>query len=601
MRLLHIATAMTSVGLLAACGGSPSDSPAPAPAPSAPASITLTGVVAKGAALAGATVAAKCATGTGTATSDSAGGYTLSITNGALPCVLEATSSDAATVLHSVATATTGSTAATANITTLTELLVAQLTGQNPTAYMAGLDTATLATTVTASTVGAAQTSVLSTITSAGIDTSAVGNMVTGPLVAASGATAGNGYDLVLDSLQTQLTGSGTAFSEFVATVAASSPAAPAPVAQAADLPADLLLKPKASNCASLRSGTYRIIKIAPSVANGENDPVTATETINFDATTLIAGAGSNDSQQWTAAGDCRYTNTDGGDIVVSPSGVIVARTLVGADDDTTSDGGKVRMLIAVPEQTIALSELEGDWNLLGFDFESAGVQAPNSGLVHVNASGAMTSSKCSEDALNTAEASCTVEPAPLPVFSVNSGGGFTLSSNHPTDVWSSRFFAYRAGNGGLMVVGLNAQGELSIGTHRRTLTLPPVGRVTTSWNIAITSATVADPLSTTTNTITGADVNTSIVTRNSQADANTFTVPQQMAYNTPRDGLFRRTPETVTASNGSSATVREGYFLSVAGMGLTSYVLPDNIAGAGNNARFGMSVTKPAAPTPAP
>lgn len=598
MRLLHIATAMTSVGLLAACGGSPSDSPAPAPAPSTPASITLTGVVAKGAALAGAAVTTKCATGTGTATSSSTGGYTITITGGVLPCVLEATSSDAATVLHSVATATAGSTAATANITTLTELLVAELAGQNPTAYMAGLSTASLSTTVTTATVSTAQAGVVSTLTAAGIDTSAIGNMVSGTLVAASTGTTGNAYDLVLDNLLASLTASGTSFSQLVETVAASSPKAPAPTpgtsTAASDLPAALLLKPQASNCAALRSADYRLLKIAPSLTTGAADPVTAVVSMSFDATTLTATFGPGDTQTLTAAGNCQYTTPDGGDVVVSPAGVIVVRNLVGTDDDTTSDGGKVRMLIAVPVQSIAVSELEGDWNLLGWDFESAGVQAPNAGVIHVNASGAMTSSKCFADALNTAAASCTPEPAPLPVFSAHAEGGFTLASNNPSDVWSSRFFAYRAGNGALMLVGLDAQGELSIGTKVQTLSLPPVGRVTTSWNIDISSAAVANPLSTTTNTITSANVDTGIVTRNSQSGTSTFTVPQQMAYNTPRAGLLRRTPETVTASDGSSATVREGYFLSLTGLGLTAYVLPDTIAGTNTNARFGMSVLQP-------
>jgi len=599
MRLLHIATAMTSVGLLAACGGSPSDSPAPAPAPSTPASITLTGVVAKGAALAGATVTTKCATGAGTATSNGTGGYSITITGGVLPCVLEATSSDAATVLHSVATATAGSTAATANITTLTELLVAELTGQIPTAYMAGVSTASLATTVTAATVSTAQAGVVSTLTAAGIDTSAIGNMVSGPLVAASTGTTGNAYDLVLDNLSAALTTSGTSLSQLVATVAASSPEAAGTSTDAADLSPALLFKPQASNCAALRSADYRLLKIAPSLTTGAADAVTAAVTMSFDATTLTATFGPGDTLTLTAAGDCQYTTPDGGDVVVSPSGVIVARNLVGVDDDTTSDGGKVRMLIAVPVQSIAVAELEGDWNLLSWDFESAGVQAPNAGVIQVNASGAMTSSKCFADALNTAAASCTPEPAPLPVFSAHAEGGFTLASNNPSDVWSSRFFAYKAGNGALMLVGLDAQGELSIGTKVQMLSLPPVARVTTSWNIAITSAAATDALSTTTNTITGANTDTGIVTRDSQNGTSSFTVPQQMAYNTPRAGLLRRTPETVMASDGSSATVREGYFLSIPGVGLTAYVLPDNIAGAGNNARFGMSVNQPQATAP--
>jgi len=595
MRLLYIATAMTSVGLLAACGGSPSDSPAPAPAPSTPASITLTGVVAEGAALAGATVTAKCATGTGTATSDSAGGYTLSITNGALPCVLEATSSDAATVLHSVATATTGSTAATANITTLTELLVAQLTGQNPTAYMAGVSTASLSTTVTAATVSTAQAGVVNTLTAAGIDTTAIGNMVSGPLVAASTGTTGNAYDLVLDNLSAALTTSGTSFSQLVATVVTSSPAAPAPTAgtstEASDLPAALLLKPQASNCPALRSGSYRVVKVAPSVATGANDAVTAVQTMNFDATTLTATFGADDTWVWTAGSHACQFQAENADIVVSPSGVIVARALVGVDDDTTSDGGKFRMLIGVPAQSITVAELAGTWNMIGWEAQTGSVREANSGISVVDGSGHTTGSKCFIDPMNTAEVSCSPE-TDLPTYSVHAEGGFTITHGDPSDVWSMRAFAYKAGNGELMMVWLNAQGELLLSTKYRTLSLPTEGSVSTSWNIAITDAGVAgDVLSTTTNTI--ASINGNTVTRHSQSGTSTVSVPQQMAYNSPRNGFLRRTPETVTASDGSSATVREGYFLRLAGMGLTAYALPDNIAGTATNARFGLSIAQ--------
>jgi hypothetical protein len=594
MRLLHIATAMTSVGLLAACGGSPGDSPAPAPAPGTPASITLTGVVATGAALADAAVSAKCATGTGTATSSSTGSYTLSITGGALPCVLEATSSDAATMLHSVATATAGSTEATANITPLTELLVAQMTGQDPADYMAGVSASALSVSVTASAVTTAQTALLTMLTAAGLDTAAIGNMVSDPLVAASGGTAGNAHDLVLDSLAATLATAGTTLPEFSATVASSSPNAGTPQGNASMLPPELLASPKAASCDALRSTSYRILKISPSVTTDDSDPVTATQTMTFDATTLTANFGPGDDWVWTATDQrCQYTAADGTEIVVSPSGVIVARAFIGADDDTVSLGNRYRMLLGMPSQTIPVAQLEGTWNMLGWDIEDSGLHAPNAGITSINASGQITNSRCFGDALNTVEASCTIDATPQPVFTAHEGGGFNVISTDSSDPWSLRAFVYKAGNGEKMMVWLNAQGELSFSTRQRVAPLPTQGNVSTGWNVQLNAGnTAADVLSTTTNTISSINGNT--VTRQSQSNGSSVSVPQQMVFNSPRDGMTRRLPETVTASDGSSATVRELYSIRLTGFGMSAYALPSTLALPSSNARFGVSVELP-------
>src|SRR5437868_5414353 len=109
-----------TVTLLAGCGGGGSTPQTPAFA-----GVTLTGTAATGAALAGAKVEAKCGSLSGTATSAADGSYTLKVDNAALPCLLRAASADAATVLHSVAEGS-GAAAATANITPVTELVIAK-------------------------------------------------------------------------------------------------------------------------------------------------------------------------------------------------------------------------------------------------------------------------------------------------------------------------------------------------------------------------------------------------------------------------------------------------------------------------------------------
>ena len=119
---------MSLVLALAACGGGTDSS---TPTPTQPAALSLSGTAATGAAIAGGAVEAKCATGTGTATTQANGGYSMSITGGALPCVLRVTAGSV--VLHSVATGSGSS--AQANLTPVTELVVARLAGSAASAY----------------------------------------------------------------------------------------------------------------------------------------------------------------------------------------------------------------------------------------------------------------------------------------------------------------------------------------------------------------------------------------------------------------------------------------------------------------------------------
>ena len=129
--------------LLSACGGGGGNDASPTVV--AKPATTFSGTAATGAAMAGATVSINCASGTGTATTAANGSYTKDITDVTLPCVLKATSSDGKTVLHSITTPSTGASANSAqvaNITPLTQLLVASLAGTDPAGAARGAATA---------------------------------------------------------------------------------------------------------------------------------------------------------------------------------------------------------------------------------------------------------------------------------------------------------------------------------------------------------------------------------------------------------------------------------------------------------------------------
>lgn len=603
MQLRQLALSLAAVGLLSACGGGGSDAPAPAaPTPPPPSggttTVTLTGVAATGAALAGASVSASCATGSGTATAGSNGSYTISISGGALPCVLQASSGS--TALRSVAT---GSGNVTANITPLTELLVAQLAGQDPAAFATAVDASKLAL-VTPANVAAAQTAVVATLTAAGVDTAAVGNFVSGTLVAAVGGTGGNAYDQVLDALATTLTSAGTTLATLTTTVATTSSATSSGSASttptdAPSLPADLLLKSKAANCAAFASGSYRVIKAAPSLTTGATDPVTAIERFNVDAATLTLSDAANpaDTWTWTANGACRYSSADGSDIVVSPAGVVVARAAIGLDDTTvgTAARGSTRLVVGLPVQSFTLADLAGTWNYLNWQTGSSGFIAEAATIV-IGSDGKVGSVKCDQDGLGTAAASCTETTTLLPAFSTHADGGFTLTSTNPADAWSDRAWMYRSGSGELMLVTLSPNGELTFATKQRTLGLPTVGDNATLWNLFNNVGNLAsDLVSTTTNTTTAVDSTAGSYSRNSASNGSTVTVPQTVVQNSGRAGYAHRLGATgVTASDGSTTNVREGWFLPLKGFGLTAIYLPNSSTGASSNARFGLSVKQP-------
>lgn len=597
---------------LSACGGGGGDDTA---APTPPTGLTLGGVIAQGSVLAGANVSIKCASGTATTTATSAGAYTVTLVGASLPCMLEAVSSDGALKLHSVATNAGGATSTdsiTVNVTTLTELLVAQVVGKQPADFFAdSASIASIATAITSSNVAAGQTAVLGTLRAAGIDVTAITDMVSQPLVTATGAAAGNAYDQVLDALGTTLTTSGTTLAALTTTVAQGSPvntapggSAPVAAMNAVSLPADLLLKPKAANCSALRSTDYYLIKLAPSVISAGTAPIV--ETVRLDAETLRISNPSNsaDFTQLTTNGNCRYgtTNSALDDVVVSQAGVIVARAAIGLDDDTVavSARGTTRTIIGIPVQNVQLSALEGKWNLLGWSPSTAGATTTwgqAAGTFNIGATGTLSDAKCFDDSLITAESACTVERSPLPAITTNTAGGFDLTSTDPTDPWKDRLFAYRAGNGSLMLVAITANGELSIITPYSATILPAVGDTRTRWNqytnVFGISAIPADV-----STWTAVSVNATDGT----FVRNSFTVGQEanvqaqtIAVNSGRTGYARRLPGSGTFSNGTPYTTREFFSLDAIGMGLSVVSLPQTNAPNSSNALFILSVLQAA------
>lgn len=592
------ALAALAAAALCACGGGGGDA---STTPGTPAVLHVSGIAATGAALTGATVTAKCATGAQTGTTASDGSYDLAITDGALPCVLEA--SNASTTLHSLASGS--GTSATANITPVTELVVAQLSGQDPAAFFAATSagSATLGTTVTASAVDAASQAVVQTLGAAGLDTSAIGNPVTGTLVAGSGA----GYDGVLDTLATTLASSGSTLATLTTTVAATSPASTtasststssSEAAPTSLLPAALLLKPKAATCDALRNGSYRFLVLKPSISTNPGDAVTTTGNATMDVNAAAGPTwnfGDGSATLTPVSGEtCHYTvaGTDGlvGEIVVSPSGYAVGRlSNTWTTGETVADAA-YRMVIAMPTQTLTLADLAGKWN--GFGWEAAaGGNLVDPGLVTIDAAGAAAIT-CSTNDPSTLETNCT--DTDQSSFTANADGGFDLSfTDGASVVHKLRAWGFRAGNGMTVVTILKADGSVHILTPYRTLSNPTVGDAHRAWNVALNNAFVAsDALAYNRFEITGVDSAAGSLTRTVTTLATNLSHSQTLLLNSARNGWVYRAAGTAAGSDGSTVTVRAMYSLKL-GIGISAYWLPTSNQ-AGTNGRFAFSVTQP-------
>lgn len=549
-RISLAALAVCGVVGLAACGSGSSDDEGPAGA-----GLTLTGTAATGLAIAGQPVAAKCNGGSGDATTNDDGSYTVTVEGDAsLPCTLRVTTSDGQ-VLHSLAVGT-GSTAR-ANITPVSELIVARLAGGDPAAFFERFD-ADAASSVNESSVQSASAAVVETLKSAGIDLSAFGDVLTAELRAATSANpTGNAFDQALDALGAALETSGTTLAELSGTVAQTSPQAVQAPSGRPSLPPELMLKKAAENCPSFRSGTYRVL------IPMDSSPAARADTMDFDADSLTSTFSSDGgSVTWTADGSCRYVaDTNGPEpggvvkVAVSGAGVGVLLTDFSGEDP-------YRVGLFFPEQKIPLAELEGTWNTL--EWERSDTSEPFSALmeeISFDASGRLTGAL---DCAPPDFASCSADiDEDAGAFEVNPEGGF-VGTGMDLEELEGRLFAYRSGSGDLMLSFVDNTNTLLLATKKRAMSMPEVGAVTGSWT-ALTNAfgDASGELDDGSWTYVSADVPSSSVIRENPAGAR-----QTLEIDSPREGMFRRVG--VPPSEGSSG-VAPAIFLGLQGMGLTA------------------------------
>lgn len=574
-RLFALAPVALALALaLAACGGGGGDSPVEDAQPVAPAALVLTGTAATGAAIAGQAVHAKCS-GSSTELSSAPTGDdgSFSITAGTdakLPCVLRVTAADG-TVLHAMATGST----AKANITPVSELVLASLSAGSPATYYANFD-ATAAAALTQAKADDAVADVVTTLKAAGIDLPATSHPLTGTLRAAHGSTAGDDLDQALDALKAKLanTAAGSDFKTSLATLAqamarASKAANATTLSNTPSLPAELLLQPAAANCSALRSGRYRLVYNRDHPASEGHD----TEVLTIDATALTVVNAAGETNTLTPNGNCRYKTPAHGDMVVSQAGIAVLQV---------QDGGTFHLGLAFPVQTHPVSALAGDWNSLQLErTEDGGPIVLTNGTWTFDATGRLTAATfCEPGAGCVSGTLAATADFPVVTHAVNADGGFNSGNAGATAVYSDRVFLYRSGGGELLRISLtDAGGHLSLGTRKVAGVLPDVGRVSESWNITQNNNYTASAVSESRNTIRSVDATANSFVRDAVTNLATGTTrPETFRLGTPRDGFSTRVAaNAVVASDGSSSNVAAFIALGLRGTGISAVGLPAN------------------------
>ncbi|MBB5190907.1 hypothetical protein HNQ50_001630 [Silvimonas terrae] len=187
---------LVATALLAACGGGGGSSDATGTGTQTTA---MTGTVATGQVMAGATVTVKDSNGKiVTTTSDANGNYTLSpsvLAGLVSPLIIKASNGQPGSDLYSVS-----ATGGTTNVTPLTSMIVAALSGQMPADFFALAGSSSKATAlINATTIASARQQVQAALTAAGVDPTNIGDYFSTPIV------VGNAADQVLENTSATL------------------------------------------------------------------------------------------------------------------------------------------------------------------------------------------------------------------------------------------------------------------------------------------------------------------------------------------------------------------------------------------------------------
>jgi hypothetical protein len=571
-RVFANSVAVSAVALsMTACGGGSGSSSTPA---SSASGLTVSGVAATGAALADSGVTVKCATGEGRTQTSSSGNYSLTVAGGALPCMVEVKGMVEGTelTLHSVTEAGTranGQTAAVANVTPLTEMIVAKLAGAMPAEVFAAFSAQT---SIQSSQVAAATAAVVAELkTSTGIDLGTIDPFKSVLVPAtASAPNAGNAHDRLLDQLKAKVPTEALAL--VVNQIANASSAAGAAVGEAQPTLADVMAGVAAGslvNCPTAMSGKYRTIDYFGRVRVRQFD-FKALEVKTADGVKMY-----DIVPHPTQA--CRFTAAGTYDGVNASWDVVMGAAGAGAYYVQNITAGGSTLGYIFPLQVRPAADFVGEWSVLQsgyspFDSGTGGEFAHALSKAKFEAAGQF--SVCDYD---FDQQTCVADTGAEEVWSANENGGFKIGTTAAAPV----FYVYRAPNGVTTLFGSTnptgaAPGAAVEATHfvatkLSKLTLPAVNSVSGFWSVRQGRVQVgqawasrATEITSDSVTVQSVDAATSTVTRQRASDQASDTVQ----FNQPIDGL-RLVPPASGSGGGAAQMV-------LTGLGITATVNND-------------------------
>jgi len=570
--------------LLTACGGSSTDSAVGEDAVTAAPGLTLSGTAATGLALADSDVEVKCATGTGSALTDGSGTYTLTLADGTLPCMLRVTAEvDGMTVmLHSVAdTGTTSgdSTTAVANLTPLTEMIVAQATGLPPSELFDSFeDNYGQITSAKLETATTRLADALHDV--AGLDLSTIDPFKdTLQAAIASAPDQGDDHDKLLDALMENL--QAAALPTVVNQLLTAKAAGDTGPLTLADVMKDVSLG-NLPGCPQVLSGKYRFV---------ENLGASWVREFDFkNMKTTLAAGGTIDitpDPEESCKFSVAYSVSSPREFVFGSAGVGAWRTGTAPADSNIGIG------FIFPVQAHPLSVLEGEWALV------------SSGKADDHARSSLE--KMTLDSAGAVSAECLYDPSTSecePIeYDEGDDTGFVEAENGTFGLANSdllwRIYPYKASNGTLVLFGASDPDRTLETTRRqilvagkvKPLSLPQPGQATRYWDIDI----VKDPLSYESYTSSGPTARATSVTA-VDAAAGTFTREREsdgridtLEINQPITGLRYRAPSTWNHPTEGTLTLPPIFQLPLddLGMFITASADPESYS-------FAISVLRP-------
>jgi hypothetical protein len=539
--LTLLAGAILSLGL-ASCGGGGGDGSS---GTVATAPLNIAGTATTGTPIAGATVQVKCASGSGSGQTDTNGAYSLALSSGALPCVLSVPSGSGN--LHSVVEAGSGS-SVTANLTPITEALVANLVGSDTTTFFTNFDTSAQAK-LTAVALAKAQTNVTAAL---------------------AGVTDISGLNALKDNLATSPTATNTALNKLATALSdaqltlAQLDSALAASGSTTD-PVKTILQPAAAGCSGLRSGKYQVIAPFISISSG-------LEKITVDAKTLTVTYSDASTDALADNGGCLFTMPgDGSQLHVAASGLALWRF--------PASSGRTGVAIIIPEQSIPLGDLAGTWNSMGYSRDTpSGSLSGFATQYTLDGNGAFSSVLDCGGGLGDV---CTAD-TPTTNLVANAQGGYDASQGGTL----IRVFPFKAADGSVAIINTTTDGSgLSINARTNTLSQPTVGAVTPYWNVSFGSTGYQSAFVTESTTIASIDTVAGTYTRIHASDGHSET----LTLNKPKPGIRYRPAAVAATGSGGTVNVSETVLMRVGGTGLS---VARSVASSQNF--FAMSIDRP-------